>query len=145
MADILSIATVATRKDTEVWIIGQPIDAIRGRKLPSKGDVLRRLFYLIRTEKATVNDASDIVIREVMSFWEMARIPTIAIYNAVPQVERVYDKWRALQKGSSRRSKPQVEKEHIFKDEMNDLFDIAHANALGPPTLAEDRVSVSST
>jgi hypothetical protein len=132
-------STVTTRRDTDVWIVGQPIDEIRGRKLPSKGDVLRRFFYLLRTDQATVKGASGIVIREVMSFWEMARIPTIAIYNAVPKVEREYDKWRALQKDSSRRSTLQIDRERIFRDELADLFDVAHANALGPPTLAEDQ------
>jgi hypothetical protein len=50
-----------------------------------------------------------------------------------------YNKWRSLQKYSSRRSAPQLEKEKIYLDELNDLFDIAHANALGPLTLAEDQ------
>ena len=32
-----------------------------------------------------------------------------------------------------------MEKERIFRDELDNLFDIAHSSALGPPTLQEDQ------
>ena len=130
---------ISTRKETEVWLIGQPISRIESRKLPSKGDVLRRLFFLMRNDKKNVKDAAEIVEQEVVGFWQIAKIPTIADYHAAPKVEKEYNKWRSLQKGSSRRSAPQIEKEKIFVNKLNDLFDIAHANALGPLTLAEDQ------
>jgi len=89
--------------------------------------------------KATVKGASAIVIREVMSFWEMARIPVMAIYNAMSKVVKKYEKWYALLKGSYPQSTLQVEKKRAITDELDNSFDIAHANELGPPTLAEDQ------
>jgi len=53
---------------------------------------------MILNVKATVQGASAIVIREVMSFWEMARIPALAIYNAMSKVEKEYEKCYALLK-----------------------------------------------
>jgi len=69
----------------------------------------------------------------------MTRIPTLAIYNAMSKVEKEYEKCYAHLKGSYRQSTPQVKKERAFTDELDNLFDIAYANALGPPTLAEDQ------
>lgn len=83
---------VSTRKETEVWLIGQPISTIRGRKLPSKGDVLRRYFFLIRNDKKNTKDASRIVVNEVVEFWHIAKIPTMANYHAAPKVEKEYNK-----------------------------------------------------
>lgn len=134
-----SASSITTRADTEVWLIGQPVEAIEGRKLPSNGDVLRRLFWLIRSEGSTLKEATSIIVQEVVKFWKMARIPTKADYHVIPKVEKLYDNWRALQKHSSRRSVPQVEKEHSFVAELDNLFDIAHANALNLPTLPEDQ------
>ena len=131
-------AAPVTRKDSEVWLIGQPIAKIEGRKLPSKNDVLRRLFHLIRTQGHSVRDASCSVMKEVMIFWEMARIPTVAGYNVVPKVEKEYEKWRILQKTKYRRSASQEAMEKKFQEELDDLFDIAHANALPQLTRTEN-------
>jgi hypothetical protein len=131
-------AAPVTRKDSEVWLIGQPITKIEGRKLPSKSDVLRRLFHLIRTDGHTVRDASCSVMKEVMIFWEMARIPTMADYHVVSKVEKEYEKWRVLQKTKYRRSASQKAMEKKFQEELDDLFDIAHANALQLITIDED-------
>lgn len=133
-------SSFSTRNDTEIWLLGQPIDAIGRQKLPSKGDVLRRLFSLLRTDKKTVREASSVVVREVMRLWEMARIPAIMDYNAIAKVEKEYDKWRALQKGSSRRSKPQIDKEQAFTIDLDNLFDVAHVDALVLLTIEEDRL-----
>jgi len=91
-----SHSDIITRKETEIFLIGQPIDGFRGMKIPSKGDVIRRCFYLIRENKATVKQASSIVVKEVMGYWQIAKIPTMVEYNIIPKVEKEYSKWRAL-------------------------------------------------
>lgn len=134
------IVSPVTRKDTEVWLIGQPIDVIRGMKLPSKGDVLRRFFYLMRTDKKSVRGASSIVAKEVMGFWRIAKIPTMEERNIIPKIEKAYDGWRTLQKGSTRRSQPQTQKENMFTEELDNLFDIGHADALDMINIEEDKL-----
>ncbi|KAE9523786.1 hypothetical protein AGLY_015846 [Aphis glycines] len=59
-------------------------------------------------------------------------------YNITPKIEKEYMNWRALQKGKSRRSQPQIKKE-VFKDRLTDLFDIAHLNALQIIKIDEDK------
>lgn len=130
---------IVTRTNTDVWLVGQQLQAFTGNKLPSNGEVLRRLFYLIRTEEKAVKDASRIVLDELKSFWEKARIPIIADRNAIPRIEKEYNVYRSLLKGKSRRSAPQVQKEDAFKEKLQDLFDIAHADALQMMTIEEDK------
>ena len=81
----------------------------------------------MRTYKETLKQASSIVMQEVMSFWEMARIPTMAVYHVISKVIKEYDRWRILQKGSFQPAASQIEREVKFKDQLNDLFDIAHS------------------
>ena len=50
-------SSLVTRNDTEVWLLEQPIAIIGGRKLPSKGDVLHRLSYMIQNDSKTVRTA----------------------------------------------------------------------------------------
>ncbi len=132
-------SAVVTRTETEIWLVGQQIDAFTGRKLPSNGDVLCRLFHLIRSQSNTLRDAARNVFTELKLFWDQARIPTIADYNGVNKIDKMYYDWRALNKGNTRRSEPQVHKEEAFKELLPDLFDIAHANALDMISIQEDK------
>ncbi|KAE9528104.1 hypothetical protein AGLY_012526 [Aphis glycines] len=116
-----------------------PLERITGSKLPSNGDILRRLLFLIRNEKKTVKESSTVITQELLYFWKCARIPTMNDYNITPKIEKEYMNWRALQKGKSRRSQPQIKKEEVFKDRLTDLFDIAHLNALQIIKIDEDK------
>lgn len=78
----------------------------------------------MRNDKRNIKDAADIVIQEVAVFWEIARIPIMADYHAASKLGKEYDKWRGLQKGCSRQSVPQIRKQAVFLDKLNDLFDI---------------------
>ncbi|CAI6360787.1 unnamed protein product [Macrosiphum euphorbiae] len=66
-------------------------------------------------------------------------------YNLTPKIEKEYMNWRALQKGKSRRSQTQIKKEEVFKDQLTDLFDIAHLNALQIIKIDEDNSYLHKT
>ncbi|GBN66799.1 hypothetical protein AVEN_170044-1 [Araneus ventricosus] len=51
----------------------------------------------------------------------------------------MYNYWRNLQKSACRRSETQEENERNFISDLNNLFDIAHANALEILKIEEDR------
>ena len=51
----------------------------------------------------------------------------------------MYHKWRALQNHSKRKSSTKKQNVSEFSDEMDDLFDISHANALDMVTNEEDK------
>ncbi|GBM54440.1 hypothetical protein AVEN_275641-1 [Araneus ventricosus] len=51
----------------------------------------------------------------------------------------MYNYWRNLQKSACRRSETQEENERNFISDLNNLFDIAHGNALEIIKIEEDR------
>lgn len=127
------------RQNNELWLLGKTTSKINGKKLPSNGDVLRRLFYLTNN-KNTVKEAANIVYTEVFEIWEKANISTKDKQHVLRKIQNTYGNFRAVQKSKSKRSTNQIGNETKFKDSLNDLFDIAHANALQMTSNEEDRL-----
>lgn len=74
-----------------------------------------------------------------MQFWQRANIPTQYTARAIDKLEKLYREWENIQKGSRRNTETQKEKENVFRNKLDDLFDIAHANALEQMTIHEDK------
>lgn len=132
MSDVRSL-----RKDTFVYLIGHYTSQMIGNKLPSNRQILRVLFYNIREVKLSVHESAKLTIKEVSVFWDKARILTRQDVHCVKQLEKLYAEWRALQKSAKRPSAR--EKEQIFVEKLDDLFDISHANALELMKIDEDK------
>jgi len=128
-----------TRQQDYIWLIGFTIDELSGTRLPSWAEVLQRYFKLHRDEKLEMKTAATTVIREALCIWEKARIPTAEERNIIPKLERKVEQYRTILKGKSRRSTPQIKKEEEFQASLNDLFDIAHVEALELIKIPEDR------
>ena len=65
-------SSVKTRKENEIWLIGQKIESISSTKLLSNRDVLCRLFYLTNNKK-TLKEAHNIVYSEIFEIWDKAK------------------------------------------------------------------------
>ncbi|CAH0396068.1 unnamed protein product [Bemisia tabaci] len=126
-----------TRKDTSVYLIGNYCQQIIGSKLPSNGDALRVLFFNLREVQLNLRQSFKLVIEEILTFWNKARIPTKFFCDCVKKLEALYDTWRNLQKSSHRKSN--AAKETDFVNKLDDLFDISHENAMDLIKLEEDR------
>jgi len=112
---------------------------ITGSKLPSNCQVLRGLFYNMRQVKLNNREAARLTIKEVLIFWEKAKIPTKHEKDCIKKLERLYEEWRKLQKNAARSaSTTQKQKIEDFKSTFDDLFDVAHQDAL-INTTQEDR------
>jgi hypothetical protein len=72
-------------------------------------------------------------------FWNKARIPTKERQHVISKVENLFGEWRKLLKGKYRRSLPQVQKETTFVEELDNLFDIAHADSMQLIKIEEDK------
>lgn len=131
-------STISVRDNTKIYLVGHMSHQITGGKLPSNGQVLRTLFYNTRQVGLSVREAATLTLNEVTLFWEKARIPTQLKKNALVKVEKLHGEWHSLQKGSHRKSKSHEEKELAFKSKLEDLFDIAAADALSLLTNPED-------
>ena len=127
------------RKDTSVYLIGNYSPQIVGSKLPSIKQVLSVLFFNLREVKLSVRESSKLVIEEVTIFWNKARIPTRDVQHCIKKVEVLYQTWAGLQKNWKRRTESQLRKEENFVHEFDNLFDIAHQNALQYMNITEDK------
>ncbi|GBN10564.1 hypothetical protein AVEN_102257-1 [Araneus ventricosus] len=125
--------------DRNIYLIGSERHQITGCKLPSNRQVLSVLFYDLHEVKLSIRENANLVVRECLIFWEKARIPTRAIPHYVEKIMKMYNHWRNLQKSTCRRSEKQEENERNFISDLNNLFDIAHANALEIIKIEEDR------
>lgn len=127
-----------TRKDTSVFLVGNYYPQIVGSKLPSNRDVLKVLFFNIREVQLDVHENAKLVIREILTFWNKARIPTKYECGCVKNLETLYESWRKVQRNSNRKSN--TVKEVAFVNELNNLFDVAHKNALNTIKTEEDKL-----
>ncbi|GBM39742.1 hypothetical protein AVEN_66914-1 [Araneus ventricosus] len=116
--------------DRNIYLIGSECHQITGCKLPSNRQVLSVLFYNLHEVKLSIRESANLVVRECLIFWEKARIPTRATPHCVEKMMKMYNHWRNLQKSACRRSETQEENESNFISNLNNLFDIAHVNAL---------------
>lgn len=127
------------RADEQIFLIGSPSTQILGSKLPSVGQVLSVFFYNVRTVKLNTRESASLAVRECNIFWEKARIPVRAVQLCITKLLNVYEEWRALQKNSQKVGDSFKLKETEFINKLNNLFDIAHVNALNIMKIENDK------
>ena len=123
-----------------IFLVGEVNHQITGAKLPSNRQVLAVLFFNIREVKLTVSESANLVIRECIIFWEKARIPTRAVPNCVKKLVDLYHVWRDLQKNCKKTQDFHRRREEEFQQDLDNLFDVAHANAPEKIKIDEDKV-----
>ena len=128
-----------TRSENEVWLIGPTSDQLIGKKLPTSKQVLKLFFHLHKNEGNNVKESVKMTILQVLPFWQISRIPTKSELHAREKLEKMFLKWKGLQKHALRRSDTQIRKENEFLIETDKLFDIAHADALSLIEIEEDK------
>ena len=142
MADNLDMAqsnTVTTRSTTNIWLIGPADKEIRGMKLPTYRQMLAVFFHHHKVLGQTVRDSSRSTVRKVLKLWSMARIPTTIERNAIEKLENMFYRWQKLKKNMNRRTETQTTNESALNDDIDKLFDVAHADAMTIITIAEDK------
>jgi hypothetical protein len=128
----------STRSKQDVYLLGSSVDCINGAKLPSIGDVLRLYITKLKSSK-NKHQAAVSVIAEIQLFWDKAKIPMRRSDHAVVQLEELVQKWERLKKNKARRTNTQIANEETFTATFNDLFDVAHQNALEMLKVEEDK------
>lgn len=122
------------------FLFGSIKNQITGSKLPSRGNVLSVLFYNMREVKLNLHNSAALVTDEVLIFWKKARIPTQDPSHCIKKCKKLYATYRSLEKHKTRQSVSCRQKEKQFAESLNDLFDIAHANALNIIKIEEDKI-----
>ena len=136
---VAEATAVSTRSKSALWLLGSEDTEITGRKLHSKRQVICVLLHHYKALKKTMHRSATAVIKEIFLFWNKARIPVRPEHHAVQQLEVLHDKWQKLKKNAKRTSETQQAKIKAFVDQLGDLFDIAHQDALVLVKNPEDR------
>ncbi|GBP79305.1 hypothetical protein EVAR_55363_1 [Eumeta japonica] len=79
---------------------------------------------------------------DVISLWERAGIPTKLKKDVIKKIENKFNEWQKLKKKENKvkRSEGLRNKEKEWQDNLEYLFDIAHADALNKITIEEDKL-----
>lgn len=136
---LLYSQVMASSSRNKVFLMGNLEEEILGAKLPSKRQVLSHFLYLHTEKKMMTRLASKCVLEKVETFWHRARVPTRYRQDSIKQLESLFEKWQGLKKNANRQTATQRSNEEKFMETMDDLFDIAHADALSMIKIEEDR------
>ena len=121
---------VTLRNDTNIIFVGQPAADITGSQLPTNSQVLKYFFWLkFNTKWSPHDELAYKVLAKVLEFWNQAQLPTMWNENAKKKVMNLWQKWKTLQKHSSRNSETEEKKRKEFQLQLDGLFDIAAPNA----------------
>lgn len=128
-------STVTTRRADEnlrrIALIGYCSHQIVGAKLPSNRQVLQTLFYNTRFVKLNAKDSAKLTIDSAIIFWQQARIPVRRSDKCIDKLVKLHTEWEYLQKRQIEEMGPKMKERYDdFMDNLDNLFDIAHANAL---------------
>lgn len=108
MAKPSSSTTIVTRKNTDIWLVGQTSSDFIQTKLPSKKAVLSVFFYYKNEKKQTVRESAHSTADDVLDIWSKARIPTRLKKHVVAKLENMYKEWQNLKKIRKIKPKDQI-------------------------------------
>jgi hypothetical protein len=136
---VMASASSSSQSRKPLFLLGTYVEEIRGVKLPSNQQGLGHFLYLHKEQNKTVREASTMTVEKIEEFWRRAHIPIRHKQDCVKKVEALFQRWQALKKNSNRRSVTQQNNEAELVSCLDDLFDIAHANAMNMMTIEEDK------
>lgn len=143
----LTTSAVKTRQTDEklrkIEMVGYVSHQIVGAKLPSNRQVLEVFFYNMRFVKLTSKESAKLTIDSVTIFWKQARIPFRESHKCAAKLLKMYEEWQNLTRTKvekiSTASEKLKQKYDKFIGELDNLFDIAHADAMTMMRIEEDK------
>jgi len=136
----MSSVAKATRSQTKLYLLGDSVTELTGSKLPSLHMALGLFLHHHLDLKETVKRSLSATITEITKFWNKARIPMRDHQNCQTKLEQTFEQWCLLKKNKVRMSPTQLARELAFISRLEDLFDVAHADALiNTSVLQEDK------
>lgn len=127
------------RRSSDIWLVGHSEERFSVAKLPSKREVIKVLFSFHDDKKMTLKHSVKETVNLVLPIWERARIPTTTEIHVRERLARLHKEWQALKKNKNRFSSTENNKRSIFSESLDDLFDIAHQDAMNLIKIKEDR------
>jgi hypothetical protein len=128
-----------TRATQAIWLVGGTEETFKSSKLPSRGDVLKVLFHYHDRQKMSLKDSITRTSEMLLELWDKARVPTKAATHVVEHIRKLHAEWQGLKKRISRTSASNLSNQQMFRETLDDLFDVAHRDAMSIMKIDEDR------
>ena len=84
------IMAMCTCSASPIWLVGGTNEQFQTSKLPSRGDVLKVLFYYHTDKKLSLKDSIDKAASLLLPIWQMARISTKAPNHVVKHICKLH-------------------------------------------------------
>lgn len=136
--------STVTRSATAIWLVGGTEDCFKASKLPSRGEVLKVLFHYRNREQLSLKDSTSQTAEQLLLIWDKAKIPTKAPTHVVEHVRKLHAEWQGLKKLINRKSASNLSNQQAFVDSLEDLFDMAHHDAMTLIKIEEDRMFIEA-
>ncbi|KAG0714766.1 hypothetical protein GWK47_013486 [Chionoecetes opilio] len=129
------------RRSTDVvWLLEKsPTSSFPGNRLPSSGEVLQVFLFHHTIQKEVLFAAAASTAEKVLEVLRRANIPTSDVSWVKKKILKLYEEYGALAKSKSRKTETEEMKRCIFKDSLEDMFDIAHSKAMEAKIPDEDK------
>jgi len=131
-----------TRASTDVFLVGHLVPRLEYpefKQLPTAGQVLRRLYCDLKSNKLSLSTSCSNVADEILVLWNLANIPTTQKPHITDKIKALYQKHVNVGKNKQRRTERQSELESKFSYSLTLLFDIAHADCEHLLRIDEDK------
>lgn len=139
----MAASKIQTRKADEdlrnIALIGHVSHRITGAKLPSNKQIFQVFFHNMRFVKLTARESAALAIDAACIFWQQARIPTRRKDKCIEKLLKMYGEWEKLRKHPPEKSDAMRQKHDQFEKDLDNLFDISHANAMEMMRNEEDK------
>lgn len=123
----------------QIFLVGTMNNKITGSKLPSNRNCLSVLFYNMRNVNLSLKSSALLTIDECLIYWKKARIPNQDRDNCAKKLKKLYEHLRNLEKNKTKFGIIYRARERQFEETLDDLFDIAHSNAMNIIKIEEDK------
>lgn len=144
LVSICRTLNMSTRSSVAVWLIGHPEEAITGCRLPSKGQVLRHIYYHHTILKKTKSNSASSVIDSVLTFWASANVPISNFCYCKKKLLGLVEHYEKFKKNRLKDSDSYRLNEDMFCGDLEELFDISKRDANVQITNDEDRAFLIS-
>ena len=128
-----------TRSQNCLHLIGEQCDVFNGRNLPTVRDALKVYFHQHKVLAVSQKEAINVVMQKVCEIWNKARVPTAENRNIVRKLENILDHYRNICRNKGRKTVSQHAKESEYEKSIDQLFDIAHCDAVNLMSIEEDK------
>ncbi|KAG0713034.1 hypothetical protein GWK47_017129 [Chionoecetes opilio] len=107
-----------------------PTSSFPGNRLPSRGEVLQVFLFHHKIQKEVFFAAAASTAEKVLEVWRRADHSDVGCVVGEEEDTQTVEEYGALAKSKSRKTETEEMKRCIFRDSLEDMFDIAHSKAM---------------